>query len=365
MVRIAAVGRFFGALVVVVVVVLAAGAPARAAESDPYYPWLDPPRDGSAALNRAINERIERGLDDVNSAPWSDDLSCREVSTAMTAPLWSTAYFYFASDMVRWNVDHVPRTRSEYASEMPRKGTYRHAWLLPLGNTVPLDPSVQVGDVLFGVDKLGHFFTNGARYLARFEDARAQGASVAEAEEAAVRFGVAQENTVLGFYASGIFSYADLEANWRGLQFFRGLCPSEKDGIVDNDGDGVADVTPRLVQRDGRWTLSEPFDIGAVVDPCWDETFATSAFRDVDDGGVKQAVRELCPTWAKPDIQERRARYRARGCPARGVEIVASMVSLGEAPDPAPWNVEAICAAEASTTVKSKPASNGTSSSSK
>ena len=316
--------------VVAVVVVCCFAAGARAAESDPFYGWRTPPRDGTAALNAVINERLQRGLDDVNRRPAG--LSCEQVAKDMSVPLWSTALFYFISDMNRWDVDHVPRTSSEYEREMPVRGIYRNSLLLPFGRLVPIDPTVRVGDVLFGIDKLGHFFTNGPRYLDRYREARADGADVDAAEVAAVRYGVGQERGWLGLGVSGIFSYADLEANWRGLLFFRELC------APDARPDAV-----RLQIIDGRWRLSQPFDIGAVVDPCWDESFLPNAFGRSEGAAVQEALRETCPLWRRPDLVQRRASYRAQGCPARHVEVLATLLRDGEVPDPSPWSLEEIC----------------------
>ncbi len=343
-----------GAVVFVVVVVVVVGcavallAPgsARAAETDPYYAWLSPPNDGTTGLNAAINARLGHGLSAVNALPGSSSLSCARVARAMVVPLAPTALSYFASDMQTWNVDRVPRDREEHSSGAKRwsrggeglhqtSPTYRYASLLPFGKLMPLDPAVRVGDVLFGTDKLGHFFTNGLRYLDRFDDAVAAGSTVADAELAAVRLGIAQERGWLGMGVCGVFSYADLAANWRGLLFFRGLCASSSRPPSPS--------SPRLLQHDGRWVMSPAFDIAAVVDPCWDEAFATSAFSPAEDEPVRRAIVELCPRWRRPDITERQRRYLARGCQVRHRAILAPLVEAGEAPDPRPWSITEVC----------------------
>ncbi|MDP2342747.1 MAG: hypothetical protein Q8O67_17455 [Deltaproteobacteria bacterium] len=325
--------RAAAVVVVVVVVVLGFAAGARAAETDPYYAWFAPPQDGTAALNTVINERLERGLAEVNAS--SPPLSCERAARAMVAPLAQTAWWFFVSEMRLWDVDRVPHDDAGY-SDLRAVGTYRSAPLLPFGKFVPVDPAVRVGDVLFGTDKLGHFFTNGPRYLDRYRSALAGGADVAAAEAAAVRLGVAQELGWLGMGVSGVFSYGDLEANWRGFLFFRDLCASPP-----------SSTTPRLIRRDERWSLSAPFDIAAVVSPCWDESFATSAFAPQEREPVRRAVLSLCKRWQRPDIQERRRRYRERGCAGRHQLLLASLIGAGEAPDPRPWSIDSLCSSSA------------------
>jgi hypothetical protein len=48
----------------------------------------------------------------------------------------------------------------------------------------------------------------------------------------AVLFGVLTERTILGTSSSGIFSVSDLEANYRGMQFYRGLCDGPHPALV-------------------------------------------------------------------------------------------------------------------------------------
>jgi hypothetical protein len=61
-----------------------------------------------------------------------------------------------------------------------------------------------------------------------------------------VRFGVRSEKGLLRLSGAGVFSYADLEANYQGLRFYRGIC---EDSLL------VRDLATRA------WRLAAPFDI--------------------------------------------------------------------------------------------------------
>ncbi len=284
--------------------ILALAVGLASAETDPYYGWMHPPRDGSAAMNAAINKALQDGLRDVNRNP---PKTCSEAALAMTAPLSATAAWFWAGSVRFWRVDRSPRTRHEYQDRYSAESAYRYASLLPFGRFVPFDPTVRVGPVLFGTDKLGHFFTNGARYYQRFLAAKKAGATDEEAERRAILLGVDEENGMLGMAVSGIFSYADLETNYRGLEFYRGAC----------DAGGLSRGA------DGKWTLAEPFDIARFVDPCWDEGFYASGFRA--PAPIKRAVSEMCSELHTRATERRRARYSTDRCAAENLAFLAGL----------------------------------------
>lgn len=226
-----------------------------------------------------------------------------------------------------WNVDFSSRSSREYVEDFAPLSIYAPASLLPFGKLVPVDPAVRVGDIVFGTDKLAHFFTNGARYYLRFVAEKARGASDDDAIDAAIEIGVREESGILGRWASGIFSFADLQANQRGLTWHRSLCEGPEPGL-------------RLV--DGRWAL-RPFSIAAHVDPCWDEAFEPSSFSDDDAPPIARAIASLCPRFRAPDAQRRWRAHTARGCPGRSRSHVVARRVLTVPPDTARTWIATVC----------------------
>ena len=322
-------------LAAALVVALASATPAGAAETEPHYGWQHPPRDGTAALNAAVDALLQRGLDEVNAAPDGAQWPCHEVALRMVSPLWATAGWFFLGLTRSWPVDVRPASSTEYVEQFLPASTYRDLHLPPFGQLVPHDPVVRVGDVVFGVDKLGHMFTNGARAYARFVAARKAGATITDAERAALLPGVGEEHTILGVWASGIFSFADLEANAAGLRFLRAQCEGPAPAL-------------RLVQ--GRWH-GGAFDVAAWVTPCFDEAFEPSAFAPCDGAPMHAAIRSLCPRWHRPDVQERWARLRARRCDPGWRALRHELRAAGSIPDARRWNIAVVCAAAAGDTV--------------
>lgn len=280
---------------------LVLASPLRAAETDPYYGWWVPPHDGTRALDDAINRLLTASIDDENARGDRASHRCEDVALHLEGRLAPTAGWFFLGLTRSWNVDVSPHSSREYVEEFGPLSVYTPARLFPFGKFVPVDPSVRVDDIVFGTDKIAHFFTNGARYYRRFLEEKAAGRSDDDAVDAAIAIGVGEEAGVLGQWASGIFSFADLQANLRGLFWYRSLC------------EGAA---PRLALVDGHWRL-QPFSIADVVDPCWDEAFEPSAFASDDAERIRAAVVGHCPRFRTPSVQRRWRAYLARDCPGR------------------------------------------------
>lgn len=100
-----------------------------------------------------------------------------------------------------------------------------------------LNPTMRVGSICIGSDKLGHFLQQGHEY---YDFAVRQGAGQTKAEE---QIGVATEAGGFGLKTTGVFSNADLEANRQGLRFYQDLARS-----------------PSMV-----------FDLATYVSPKWNE----------------------------------------------------------------------------------------------
>lgn len=318
--------RLLPGLVLAVALVAASGA--RAAETDPYYAWFRPPADSTRQIDAVVNGRLAFGLAELNRNERAANLSCRDAAAAIVRPLADTAMHFVWGGVRSWGISYAPSTRTEYANGLRPTSTYRYALLLPMGSLVPLDPAVRVGDVLFGTDKIGHFFTNGLRYFDRYLQARAAGQSEEEAVRAAVILGVLEESNLLGLGVSGIFSYADLHANDRGFRFFRELCEGSD---------------PVLVVIDGHWRLRRPFAIERYIDPCWDESWNTSGFGPREGAAVLRAIEELCPRWSATIVQERRTLYRQNMCHSRSRPVLEELMRDGLIPDPSPWAIDAVC----------------------
>jgi hypothetical protein len=184
-----------------------------------------------------------------------------------------------------------------------------------------------------GTDKIAHFFSDGAWIEKSYRRAVKNGAPEDEAVRQAMRFGVLTERTVLGRSSSGIFSLADLEANYHGLQFYRGLCGGPH---------------PALALTSSGWKLERPFDIREYVSPEWDESWEPNIYTRYRWGKVKPVMLRYCALLNSPEVQRRRSDYAARDRETPTEVLVRQLVAAGQLPDPKEFSIEAACAATSS-----------------
>lgn len=114
---------------------------------------------------------------------------------------------------------------------------------------VELSPTINVHGCYIGLDKLGHVFQQGYEYFQEYRQEEQDGGDAGSAEARAVRLGVGQEEGLFGELLVGVYSNADLAANYAGLKFYLNLTRPVRVGQVI--------LPPLLVRdRDGNWGLN-------------------------------------------------------------------------------------------------------------
>lgn len=116
-------------------------------------------------------------------------------------------------------------------------------------NYLTISSTVKLYDTEFGTDKIAHIFQQGFDYLNIYKKHLKKGLSEDDAIKKAVRWGKKTEKTYFGYWASGVYSNADLAANYAGLKFYIGLTKDIK--IGDKTRPAI------LSRKDGLWMLNE------------------------------------------------------------------------------------------------------------
>jgi hypothetical protein len=303
-------------------------APVQALETDQFYAWTRPLEDATDAINHRINAEIAETLARVNAERGATSCPCGKVKRAIREhfdyaiiarpELWVTKTS---------QVDRVPATPDE-------EPVFRRAFLY--GGTSPLDPvlwmppspTIEIAGVRVGTDKLGHFFSDGAWLEASYRRALKKGAADEDALRAALRYGLATESTIWGTGTSGILSLADLEANYQGLLFYRGLC---------NGSD------PALALTAEGWRLTRPFNLRDYVSPEWDESWQPNIYTPSRWAKVKPVMERYCALLRDPEIQRARAAYAARDRETPTEDMIRELVAAGKLADPRRFTIEAAC----------------------
>ena len=115
--------------------------------------------------------------------------------------------------------------------------------------------TISLAGVLVGTDKVDHFWVQGFDYWRH--------SRLGAAPEKAVDWGTATERGFWGLATSGVFSYADLAANYEGMRFYSTLL--EPGSNLQLDGDGCV-------------ALARPFDWADWFDWRMDEVSNPSVF---------------------------------------------------------------------------------------
>ncbi|MCA1625090.1 MAG: hypothetical protein LC768_01600 [Acidobacteria bacterium] len=116
-------------------------------------------------------------------------------------------------------------------------------------NYITISPTVNIYGSHFGTDKIAHFFQQGYTYYKIYNRALAEGLSTEKAARKAIRWGQKTERTYYGTLVSGVYSNADLCANYVGMKFYQGLTQTIK---IGNETRPAV-----LLLQNGVWTFNE------------------------------------------------------------------------------------------------------------
>ena len=311
----------------VLFLVLAAGS-VPALETDQYWAWGRPLADSTEAVNARFNLELERAI-----ASFPDDKpakSCRQIAVAYRSRL--RFLLLHEIQIWAWSTQWVARIPdgADAQREYRRTNLYSNHPLIDTGTWMPYTPTIEVGGVRFGTDKLGHLVSSGWHHYTTYRKGIEQGQTPETAQRNAVHRGVVEESLMLGKLSSGVQSIADLEANYAGIAFYSDLC-NVQDPVLAFDG--------------GRWTITRAVDLGDYVTPRWDESYQPSVYSKGRWRKVRPVLEGYCDRLDDPQVVAMWNRYREidRGSPV--AEVVAERVAEGKLADPARFGIEAVCGA--------------------
>lgn len=301
-------------------------------ETDQFSAWGRPLEDATAAINAKYNLEIARALEDLQ-ASGRPHASCNKVVRAVKSRLKGELF----QPIELWAV------QSPLVDQAPPPGAAAHAYTahsvyrrhgpLDLGTWMPLSPTIEVGGFRFGTDKLAHMVASGWRYRNRYLRHVKAGKSKQEAIDAAIRWGILEERSIMGNLGDGVFSHSDLEADYEGMLFYLSLCQGP-DPILVDDGSG--------------WRFRRPFDMRDYVGPEWDESYEISTYRRGRWRKVKPEVEALCPRLDEPSVRQRFERYRAVDTVTPTERLVDELVAEGKLEVAHPFTLEKVCPQAAS-----------------
>ena len=118
---------------------------------------------------------------------------------------------------------------------------------------IGISATVNLYGINFGTDKIAHIFQQGYSYYKIYNRALAKGLTPDESAKKAVSWGKLTEHTYYGTLISGVFSNADLCANFSGMRFYQNLTREIKIGN---------EMKPAvLILDNGSWKFKESVNL--------------------------------------------------------------------------------------------------------
>ncbi|MEW8508130.1 MAG: hypothetical protein AB2598_15645 [Candidatus Thiodiazotropha sp.] len=284
-----------------------------------------------AAINSIFNQRIELGIDEANRSRISirklGDLELyREGDYCDERVLYrELRKAIFESNTVTWGL-------KGYLLDMQlRELLARHSYSLSLNDSIyrdigyiegislnlkELSDVVKVDGVLLGLDKLGHFFAEGWHYyeMLAFADKTVYDA---------LAWGREKEAGLFGYTTTGIFSYADLTANFNGMRFWNRVLLKHDDplkGVIGNllerpyvSCDIQIVESFKAGELVKAWESNAAFDIAEYIDGSWDEGNNCNSYADpIIEAKVSKRARDADPGFTCPYRKEACSSSRAK-----------------------------------------------------
>jgi hypothetical protein len=173
-------------------------------------------------------------------------------------------------------------------------------------NLKELSDVVKFNGHLVGLDKIGHFFSEGWQY---FELSQQQGKNL----DQAMQWGKEQESGKYGYSTTGIYSFADLVANFNGWRFWNRVLGKNNDplfGILQNlldkpyvscDIQVIASI--RHLKLVKAWERNRKVDMSLYIDGVWDEGNNCNSYADpVIEAKVTSRIHEVDSQFSCPLI---------------------------------------------------------------
>lgn len=244
-----------------------------AAEVDQFTPGR-PLKDSSQRLEKEINRRIHEAVRRANGF-YARPQQSKKVHHRIRAQCdVKRLYTQLESQLARPLIGQL-ETFAEQSAEVDKRRVsfpqsvyrqYDSAEAPTLVLSERMAAVIRIHDVEIGSDKLGHFFTEGLSY---FEVTSRLRDGVSEA----LVFGQWSESVYFGAQTTGVFSYADLTANFNGLRFWNRILAHQPDPLSGEQPE------PYIRCINKRWQVSQPFRWAGYVDQGWNEAVNCNAFR--------------------------------------------------------------------------------------
>jgi hypothetical protein len=310
--------------IAIVAVLMLPGLPVSAIETDQFYAWGRELTDATDILNAKVNSELSIALDRVKANQDCQD-AARRISRYFRLLIFHDVELWANNTSLIGRIPATPDEELRYRREY----LYGNHGPFDVGTWMPPSPTIEVAGVRFGTDKLTHFFSEGWMAFRWYRKGLEKGLSPEAAERRAIKRGVLVERSLLGAWSSGVFSLADLEANYVGMRFFAELC----------EGDA-----PMLRRTDDGWEMASRFDFRDYVSPEWDESYQPPVFTRRRWKKVRPVMLGYCSRLELPEVVRQRGEYARRDRYTLTEQQVDALIDEQKLTDPETFAIDRVCA---------------------
>lgn len=241
-------------------------------ETDQFTNRLSPLADSTELLNGPVNQAIKDAVANSNAT--------RNDWKVVTSIYNDIGGHHWVDKIERWamNSEEVERLQPSR-----RESIYQGhpIWATRVAAVFGVGPTIKINGILIGSDKLGHFLSQGRkfyrRYLKYLDESKA-------AEHSAYT-----ERALFGQATTGVYSNADLVANYEGFRFYRSLF----------EDDIIPGKPAILAWQDNGWVIQRQFTWADHVNEYWDEALNINHFDALLYPHMKERLQVFCPDYFK------------------------------------------------------------------
>jgi hypothetical protein len=250
---------------------LLTGAPICSAyETDQFSNRLEPIEDAMPLLDAKVNQTIEKV-----ASQWKGP---RDDWKFITAIYHDIGGHHWVDKIERWamkspEIEHLQSSRRESIYQGHPFWATRVAGIFGVG------PTIKINDQLIGSDKMGHFLSQGRKFYRRY--------TRSELESQAAEHSAYTERALFGQMTTGVYSNADLVANYEGFLFYRSLF----------EDDIIPGKKAILSWQENNWVIVRSFTWADHVNEYWDEALNINHYDSLLYPHMKKRLLTFCPDY--------------------------------------------------------------------
>ncbi len=241
-------------------------------ETDQFHNRHEYIEDSTAVLDQQVNHAIRQIVQDW-VGPGDEKKFAMEIFHAVGGYHWVDKIERWAMESEEVDRLSTPKRESIYAGHP--------FWATRVIGFFGVGPTIKLNGQLIGSDKLGHFFSQGKKFYFRFLES--------SSEPEAAEHSAYTERAIFGQLTTGVYSNADLVANYEGFLFYRSLF---EDNIIE-------DKPAILSWRDDGWQIQRKFTFADHVNAYWDEALNINHFDALLYPHMKERLSGFCDDYRK------------------------------------------------------------------